>query len=41
VSIAFGTIPAAFGVSSFILFPVGIIIMYLVIKILGKKVREI
>ncbi len=41
VSIAFGTIPAAFGVSSFILFPVGIIIMYLVIKILGKKVRKI
>jgi len=39
VSIAFGTIPAAFGVSSFILFPVGIIIMYLVIKIFGKKIK--
>ncbi len=39
VSIAIGTIPAAYGLSSYLLFPVGIIIMYLVIKIFGKKVK--
>ncbi len=41
VSIVVGTIPAAYGFSSYLLFPIGIIIMYLVIKIFGKKAKEI
>ena len=38
VSIVFGTIPAAFGVPAYILFPVGIIMLYLIIRIFGNKV---
>ena len=37
ISIVIGTIPAAFGVSSFILFPAGIVVMFLVVHFLGKK----
>lgn len=37
VAITVGTLPAAFGISSWILFPVGIIILYIIIKIFGKK----
>ncbi|MBI9038290.1 MAG: hypothetical protein JEY97_09175 [Bacteroidales bacterium] len=38
VSVFIGTIPAAYGVSSWILFPLGIIAMYLIIRVFGKKV---
>ena len=38
VSIFIGTIPAAYGVSSWILFPIGIIAMYIIIRVFGKKV---
>lgn len=37
VSIIIGTIPAAFGVSSWILFPVGIFVLFLIVKIFGKS----
>lgn len=37
VAITVGTLPAAFGISSWILFPVGIIILYIIIKIFGRK----
>ncbi|MCP4552607.1 MAG: Na+/H+ antiporter NhaC family protein [Bacteroidetes bacterium] len=39
VAIFIGTLPAAYGVSSWILFPTGIIFMYIVIRIVGKKVN--
>jgi len=37
VSIIIGTIPAAFGISSWILFPVGILIMFLIVKLVAKS----
>jgi len=37
VAIGIGTIPSAYGVSSWILFPLGIIVMFIIIKIFGKK----
>lgn len=37
VAIVVGTIPASMGVSPLILFPIGFGIMYLVIRVLGKK----
>jgi len=33
----FGTIPAAYGVSAFILFPVNILVLFLIIRFVGKK----
>jgi Na+/H+ antiporter NhaC len=39
VSIFVGTIPAAFGVSSWILFPVGLLILFLLVLIFGKKLE--
>ncbi|MBE9467537.1 MAG: Na+/H+ antiporter NhaC family protein [Bacteroidetes bacterium] len=39
VSIVFGTLPSAYGISSLILFPLGITVLYLVIKFVGKKVE--
>ncbi|PLX16313.1 MAG: sodium:proton antiporter, partial [Marinilabiliales bacterium] len=36
VSIIIGTIPAAFGISSWILFPVGLIVLFIIVKIFGK-----
>ncbi len=38
VAIVMGTIPAAFGISSFILFPVALLILFLIVKFVGKKV---
>jgi Na+/H+ antiporter NhaC len=38
VAVIFGTLPAAFGIPSYILFPVGIILLYLIIRYFGKKV---
>ncbi len=37
VSLFFGTLPAAYGVSSWILFPANLIILYFIVKIFGKK----
>lgn len=37
VAITVGTLPAAFGISSWILFPSGMILLYIIIKIFGKK----
>lgn len=37
VGTLFGTLPAAYGVPSYILFPVDILILYLVIRFFGKK----
>jgi Na+/H+ antiporter NhaC len=39
VSIVFGTLPSAYGISSLVLFPLGIIVLYLIIKFMGKKVE--
>jgi len=36
VSIVIGTIPAAFGVSSWILFPVGLVVLFVIVRIFGK-----
>ena len=39
VSIVFGTLPSAYGIPSLVLFPLGIIVIYLIIKFAGKKVE--
>ncbi len=41
VTILAGTIPAAYGISSYILFPAGLIILFIVVLFLGKKVSKI
>lgn len=41
VAIILGTLPASFGISSWILFPIGIFGLYLIIKFLGKPVEEL
>lgn len=38
VATLFGTLPAAYGVPTYILFPLGILLLYLIIRFLGKKV---
>lgn len=38
VAICFGVLPAALGVSSWILFPVGLIILYLIVRFFGKPI---
>ncbi|MFA8298692.1 MAG: Na+/H+ antiporter NhaC family protein [Hyphomicrobiales bacterium] len=38
VSVVFGTLPAAYGIPSYILFPLGIIILFLIVKVFGKKI---
>jgi len=38
VSVIFGTLPAAYGVPFYIIYPVDIFILYLIIVLLGKKV---
>ena len=40
VSVFIGTIPSAYGVSSWIVFPIGIIVMYIIIRVFGKKVEN-
>ena len=40
VSIVFGTIPAAFGIPAYLLFPAGIILLYLIIRFFGRKLPE-
>ena len=39
VAIGVGTIPSAFGISSWILIPAGLIILYLVVLFAGKRIR--
>lgn len=39
VSVIFGTIPSAFGISSLFLFPISIFILFLIIQFFGKKVN--
>ncbi len=41
VSIVVGTIPAAYGISSWILFPAGILILFLVVHFFGKDVWKL
>jgi Na+/H+ antiporter NhaC len=41
VAILVGTIPAAYGVSPFILFPAGLLILFITILIIGKKVQVV
>lgn len=40
VAIVFGILPAAMGVSSWILFPVGLLVLYLIIRFFGKSYEE-
>ncbi|MBU0764959.1 MAG: Na+/H+ antiporter NhaC family protein, partial [Bacteroidetes bacterium] len=37
VALVFGTIPGAFGISPLILFPAGIVVMFLIIQLFGKR----
>jgi Na+/H+ antiporter NhaC len=37
VSILIGTIPAAFGISSWYLFPAGLLVLFLIVKFVGKS----
>ena len=37
VGIFFGTLPAAYGVPTYILFPVGIVILFLIVRFFGRK----
>ncbi len=37
VSVLIGTLPAAFGVSSFLLFPAGLLMLYLMVMIIGRR----
>lgn len=41
IAIFAGTLPSAFGISSWILFPIGILLMLVVIKIFGKKIKPV
>ncbi|MBY5957744.1 Na+/H+ antiporter NhaC family protein [Membranicola marinus] len=41
VAIVFGIIPAAMGISSWILFPVGLVILYLIVRFFGKSYEKI
>lgn len=40
VAIFLGTLPAAMGISSFILFPAGIVILYFIVNYFGKTVEN-
>ena len=37
IAIILGTLPAAYGISSYILFPTGLIVLYILVIVLGKK----
>lgn len=41
VSILFGTIPGALGLSSFILFPIALLVLYLIVHFFGKKTESV
>jgi hypothetical protein len=38
VALFFGVIPGALGVSSFITIPIGVLVLYLIVHFVGKKV---
>jgi len=40
VSLLFGTIPGAIGVSPWITFPAGLLILYFIVYFIGEKVKE-
>jgi len=40
IAVLFGTIPAGFGIPSWILFPFGLVMLYLVVHFLGKPVED-
>lgn len=39
IAIVIGTLPAAYGISPYLLFPAGLVILYLLVMILGRKVQ--
>ncbi len=39
VAIFIGTLPAAYGISSWILIPLGFVILYIIIRVFGKKIK--
>ncbi len=41
IAIFCGTLPSAYGVSSWILFPIGIVLLFIIIRIFGKKTNLI
>jgi Na+/H+ antiporter NhaC len=41
VATFFGTIPAAYGVPSYILFPIGLLILFILVRWFGKKVSTV
>ena len=41
VSVIFGTLPAAYGVPFYIIYPVNIFILYLIVVLIGKRVRQV
>ncbi len=38
--VAIGTIPSAYGISQWILFPAGLIVLYVIVLLFGKKIRN-
>jgi len=40
ISLVFGTIPGAMGVSPWITFPVGLLVLYIIVYFIGEKVKE-
>ncbi len=41
VAILFGTLPSAYGVPSYILFPLSLFVLYLIVRFFGKKTEEV
>ena len=39
IAIVFGYLPAGFGISWYVLIPVGVVVMYLGLRIIGQKVE--
>lgn len=41
VAILFGTLPSAYGVPSYILFPLSLFVLYIIVRFFGKKTEEV
>jgi Na+/H+ antiporter NhaC len=41
VAVLFGTLPAAYGVPTYILFPLSLLVLYLIVRFFGKKTEEV
>jgi Na+/H+ antiporter NhaC len=41
IAILFGTLPAAYGVPTYILFPLCLVVLYLIVRFFGKKTEEV